>query len=117
RQRVRARLAIDCAVFTADGLTARGSTCDLGLGGLGVWVDYPLPAGEPARVRLHPPGKDGVLEFEARTKWIMPEAGGWRDGPRASQVAGPMGGLLRRMVLEAAWDQLLEDETTRSGPA
>lgn len=111
RTRVRARVALQCAVV-AGGSTAIGSTCDLGLGGLGVWVDRPLPAGEPARVRLRAPGQSGELEFEVRTKWIMPEAGGWRLGLRYHQVDWPMRGLLTRMVLEAASDELLEDEVT-----
>jgi len=112
RQRVRARVALDCALTSVNGATARGSTCDLGLGGLGVWVDQPLPTGEPARVRIRAPGPTGELEFDVRTKWMMPEAGGWRLGLRYHQVEWPLRALLTRLVLEAASDELLEDEDT-----
>jgi len=112
RQRVRARVALDCALTSATGATARGSTCDLGLGGLGVWVDHPLPTGQAARVRLRAPGRTVDLEFDVRTKWMMPEAGGWRLGLRYHQVEWPLRAYLTRLVLEAASDELLEDEET-----
>jgi hypothetical protein len=116
RRHVRARVALDCALTSANGDLARGSTCDMGLGGLSVWVDRPLRKGESVRVRLRAQDRS-EFEFDVRTMWMIPEAGGWRLGLRYQQVERPMRAVLTSLVLETASDELLEEERTPPGHA